>query len=385
MPADHFASRAGQGNSRGRLAIVLAFAVLMLCSSVLAAYSWSHPLRTVASLPYVQSGQLSYSAPGGPSSLYGTAGLTTGQPVYTNQVQTLHVGYSYRFHSNFPVSVVGTEQLVATISNGQGITRTLPLQPVTPFTGTHFQAAGSLSIPALQAVAAAFDQAAANQPQGTYIVGIEPSVKIHGRLGSTALNTAFTAPVQFQFDTVSLTPGEASPSTGINADPSQSAIGGSGTGQQSFAPSESGSVTVPAGRLATAFLGVPVIAARVGSLVIIAASLLVVVLVGRGLLDEATSTEERVRIAARYGSSLVEAESLPSAPRVVTVELSSFEGLMHVARRLECPVLHRSGDGDVYAVVDSGTLYSYRLAARDSDGEALRAVAGMGSLVAGQV
>ena len=42
----------------------------------------------------------------------------------------------------------------------------------------------------------------------------------------------------------------------------------------------------------------------------------------------------------------------------MVVKTSSFEGLLQVARRLECPILHHHPD-DSYAVVDNGTLYHY--------------------------
>ncbi|MGC1184919.1 MAG: DUF5305 family protein [Candidatus Dormiibacterota bacterium] len=97
-----------------------------------------------------------------------------------------------------------------------------------------------------------------------------------------------------------------------------------------------------------------------GFLAILLASLLLLGFAGWPLLREATSDDEPSRIAARYGSSIVEAEAVEAHAGVVVVPLGSFEGLLQVARRLECPILHWADAGDVYAVVDSGTLYRYR-------------------------
>jgi hypothetical protein len=102
---------------------------------------------------------------------------------------------------------------------------------------------------------------------------------------------------------------------------------------------------------------------RVAALAVLALALLSGALAGRRLIAEATSDDEAVRIAVRYGATLVEATGLPDGRSMTVVDIGSFAGLMHVAHRLECPVLHQGGMGDQYAVVDNGTLYRYKIAA----------------------
>lgn len=116
----------------------------------------------------------------------------------------------------------------------------------------------------------------------------------------------------------------------------------------------------------------PVSRARVGSLAVLLAALLVLGLLGWPLLREANSDDERARIATRYRSSIIEANAVQTHAGVVVVQLGSFDGLLHVARRLECPILHWQDVGDVYAVVDNSTLYRYRTAAAPSPGPAHR-------------
>jgi hypothetical protein len=349
MRTEHEAIGANPGARRGgRLDAVIFCAVLAICAVLIAGLAWSRPTTTTSTLTYTQSGRLSYSAPASSSSVYGSAGVTTGEPVYSAAVSTLIVSYSYRFQTAAAHSLSGTEQLVATISNGQGLTRTIPIQPaVSPFTGVRFTATGTLSMAAIQSAAAAFNQAVGGFGSSSYAVAITPSVSVHGHLGPAPLNASLDSPVSFTYSGGDLVPGTSGASSG-------------GGGQTSFAASSTGSVSVPAGQPATLLLGLSVSNARIASLVVLLASLLLGGLAGWPLLREATSEDERARIAARYGSSIIEAEAVAAHAGVVVVELGSFEGMLQVAHRLECPILHWGDAGDVYAVVDSGTLYRYR-------------------------
>lgn len=350
MPTDHHDDRRPPvDRAMGRLEAVVVCAVLAICSSIVAGVAWTHPARAAASLPYTQTGRLSYSAATSPDSVYGAAQLTTGQPVYGALVSAVTVSYAYLFRAAAPMSLSGTEQLVAVISNGQGIARTIPIQSAkTPFTGDRFVASGSLDMAALRSAADAFDQAAGIQSNfGTFQVAISPSVTVRGGLGPAPVAASFSSPVTFSYSSGNLVPGNPS------AD-------GSPQGKADFAPSSTGSVSLPAGKPATLLLGLPVSGARVGSLVALLVSLLVLALVGWPLLRQATSDDERARIAARYPSSIVEAAAVEAHAGVVVVQMDSFDGVLQVARRLECPILHWGDVGDVYAVIDAGTLYRYR-------------------------
>jgi hypothetical protein len=339
-----------RGGHRGKLEVVIACLVLAVCSAIVAGVSWSRPATTTASLAYTQAGRLSYSAPTSPTSIYGSAGLFTGQPIYGSVVSALTVSYAYRFLATAPASLRGSEQLVATISNGQGITRTIPLQSApAPFTGPRFTVSGTLDLAALSSAATAFDQIAGTQANDNqYTVAILPSVIVRGRLGPASLSTSFASPVNFTYSGGNLVPADTSPASGTQGTPG-------------FAPSSVGSVILPSGQAATLFLGLTVSAARVGSLLVLLASLLLTGLEGWPLLREATSDDEVARIAARYGSLLVQAAAVEAHAGVVVVQLGSFDALLQVARRLECPILQWADAGDVYAVVDSGTLYRYRI------------------------
>lgn len=202
-----------------------------------------------------------------------------------------------------------------------------------------------------------FQQTSGGFGPSSYTVAISPSVMVRGRIASLPFRTAFDPPVIF-----SISPSAILPTSATTAATAASPVIGSNTpsrGQSLFDTSSSGSVAIPAGRSAAFFGGMSVLDARIASLITLALLLLVAWRLGWPLINAAISEDETVRIAARQSWSLVETRALPT-DQVVVVELSSFDGLTRVARRLECPVLHhRRGKTDVYAVVDNATLYRY--------------------------
>jgi len=340
------------------LDIVYACGALAIIAGVVAGFAWSRPTveATASVLHYTQSGNLSYSAPVPSSSIYGSAGLQTGQPVYTSVVDKLNVAFSYQFQATAPAALSGSEQLVATIYNGQGISRSFALQPVRRFSGDHFDATAILDLSAFKTAANVFDEVAGQQ--GSYTVNISPNVKVHGSLGPRLLSATFDPQVQFGYSSSALVP-----TSGSSGGASQTGAGQGGAA--SLIPTSPGSLSVPSAQPATILLkSLKVADVRVGALAALALVLLFGALAGWRLLAEATSDDEAVRIATRYGATLVEARALPDSRDMTVVEMQSFAGLMQVARRLECPVLHQGGVGDQYAVVDNGTLYRYRTAAK---------------------
>lgn len=362
MPANH---RSSKTRRFARPDLVLAAGILALCAGVVTGFSWSRSATATATLTYTQSGRLSYSARTSASSVYGRSGLTSGDPIYAAAVRRVAVSYTYDFNADEPTALSGSEQLVATMTNGEGLSRTIPLQSKSLFTGSHFDAAGTLNLEALQTTANAFDSVSGSVGAGTFDVSISPRVALHGRLGSAQVRATFNQPVSFTYTAAS----GASPA---NLIPGVAANQGAGTGQttsdvaaSTLLASTSGSVDVPGGRAATLAFGIGVTRARMVSLAVLAVALLFTLVFGFRLVGSAISDDERVRIATRYGTSLVAVDELPSSPGLVVIELSSFDGLREVATRLECPVLHHvvrdrgRRESDVYAVVDGGALYRY--------------------------
>jgi hypothetical protein len=358
MPRNEQRSRHRRRAAGGRLDAVLLCVVVAICAAVVAGFAWTRPTTLRAALTYTQMGKLSYGGVTSPDSIYGSAGLSTGEPVYLNTLSTLSVTYAYRFEATAPSSLAGTEQLVAKMDNGEGITRTIPLQSLTAFTGRRFVTTANLQLAALEAVATTFSQAAGQfSDDGTYAVTISPAVNVHGRLGTVPLRAHFDPVATFTLGSGVLSPASSASGTAGAASTSST----SQALAQRFSSTASGSVKLPSGRPAILFLGLSVVGGRIVSLTVLLAALLIGMLLAMPLLRDLTSDDERARIGMRFGTSLVEVDAIPESPMLVVVELSSFEGLSQVARRLECPLLRlRSDRGDSYMVVDNGTLYRYR-------------------------
>jgi hypothetical protein len=344
---------------------MLAFGILAVCAVVVAGLAWTQPVRSTLVIPYTQHGQVSYSAPAAASSRYGARGVHSGQTVYANVVPSLTVDYAYDLSTTSPVALVGTEQLMATVSDGLGATRTIALQPqALHFVGSGFMAHGSLDMSQLSSAAGSLAQSAGTSAPANYVVSVSPSVSARGHLGGRPMQVAFDKSLAFSYTPAS----SAGPAT---LAPPGAGQAGTASGGGSSAPatgalitSTTGSLPIPGGASVKLFLGVNVLLARIVSLGVLAAALIVMWLLGRPLLSDASSDDERVRIATRYGSSLVQVEALPSSSRTAVVDLHSFEGLLRVSRRLECPLLECQRDG-VYAVVDNGTLYRYSCRERE--------------------
>lgn len=358
MPRNTHADQPKGLGGAARLDLVVLCALVALGAAVLAGFAWTRPTTTASTLGYHQSGSLSYSATTSPTSIYGTAGVKTGQPVYTQLVPTLGLTYTYRFASSASADVQGTEQLVATLSKGTAFTRTVPLQPPTPFKGGKFTATATLHFATFQAMVSAFNKFTTDNAN-TYLLTIAPHVTVKGQLGTVPVKTGFNPSTTFRLNETTLTP----PSTTHGNTPGSSATttsAGNRVGQPITA-SASGSVKLPSAREATLFAGLSVFDARLISLAVLALALAFGALVAWPMVQEARSDDERVRIATKLSSSLVEVASLPRSPTAL-VELRSFDGLEQVSRQLECPLLHlRSEAGDEYAVVDNGTVYVYRI------------------------
>ena len=344
--------------SRDRLDAMLACAALAICAVVVGTLAWTRATTATSAIGYAQSGTLSYGASVSPTSVYGSSRLISGQPVYTSAVTHLHLTYDYHFQANAPSTLSGSEQLIATIDNGQGLTRRIVLQPASSFTGPGFITGADLNLADIANVAQQFDRGASANPNNSssYNVAVTPAVHIHVKLGGVSVNEAFDAAATFVFNGAALIPTSAT----TNGSGSATASGSSATA--SLHHSSTGSVKVPRGRTATMLFGLPVADARLAALIVFIGALVGGLRFGLPLLRDITSGEEQVRIAARYGSTLVTTDFVSPPEHAAVVELTSFDGLMQVARRLECPVLHQTGDLERYAVVDNGTIYQYTTA-----------------------
>ena len=192
--------------SWARLDVLVLFAIVAACSTALAAFSWSRGTTAAAAIEYRQTAGLSYAAPSGAPTIYGRTGLVTGDPVYLKAVSALRVTYAYSIAaSGAPEGFTGAEQLVATVSNGLGLARDVPLEPVQHFAGSAFRTTATLDLATLEAVAATFDSFLGT-PGASYTVSFSPNVVVRGRLGAAPLKAVFDEPTKFTMTSSELVP-----------------------------------------------------------------------------------------------------------------------------------------------------------------------------------
>jgi len=366
MPHENVTAEPHRRSRGAQLDVVLFCALIAVCAAVVGGLAWTRPSGTVGVTKYVQSGTMSYTGSTSPASIYGSAGLSTGEPIYTSALTKVTIRYAYRMDSAAPMDVSGTEKLLATMSNGQGISRTVTIQPSTSFRGDGFVATGVLSLRTLEAIANTFAQTSGST--ASYPVTISPVVRITGRLDTLPLLATFHPSVPFTFDSNVLTPSGTSASTSGSAGTNAGGAASAST-LRPFKTTLVGSIRSTGVVPSRLFLGLSVAQARIVSLALLVAALFFGALIGLPLLYDATSDDERMRISTRFGQSLVEVQAIPGSSALVIVEVSSFGGLNQVARRLECPILHHSKEGleDTYMVMDNGTLYRYRVLSAPSN------------------
>lgn len=338
-----------------RLSLLVLCALVTVGAVALAFVAWNRPTTDGATLTYQQVGKLSYHVPTGTTSVYGSTGLVTGEPVYLTVVATLPLTYAYRLRASARTALHGKEQLVAKVSNGHGVVRTVPLQPVTPFQGNTFTTTATLPMPALEAIVGSFDKVGGAGPSvGTYTVSIVPNVAVAGQLGPAPLHTTFDEATTFALSSTALTPGAPS------ATPVQGTTGKTLPIGHPITSSASGSIRGPSSPPTVLVAGITVAEARLASLALVGLGLCAVALLAAPVLTKRASGRDRLPIAARFASPPVDVEAFPPSAGITVVELSSLDGLLRVARQLECPVLRRHiGARAEYAVVDNGTMYRY--------------------------
>lgn len=339
----------------GGFILVAALTVAVIVGALGTAFAWTRATRATLVVHYTQSAQLTYTAQPGQASVYGSRGLKTGQPIYLSTLSDVTMTYTYVLRSSSVAVINGTEQLVASINNGEGVTRSIQLQPPTAFRGTGFSAPVTLPVSQLADIAHTFEKGGVTT--GLYSVTIRPAVKVKGNLVGKHFTARFDEPVHFVFGNGMLAP---TTSAGVPA-PGSKITASIPSSSPDFNPSVTGKVLVPNGKTAL-LAGLPVKILRVAAPVLLVLAAAAAVLTFRRLKQMLLSLDEGGRIALRHGSSIVEVDALPADTRLVVVGLGSFDGVARIARQLECPILHlRNGMGGDYVVIDNGTIYRYRV------------------------
>ena len=224
---------------------LLAIPFLMLA---LLAFTRSPTKLHPYTVPYKQSGRLSYSAeaPSGPTYPGGQA--VTGDPLFAHVLNAVDFSFAYRLHAAGRRSLSGSASLEATVVSSDGWHTTLQLAPPTRFHGSRALVTGTLDLTSLLALMHSVETA--TKANGTYTLTLLPRVSASGRVDAVPVHTTFAPKIQF-----SLTPIEAQPAVAGGGSPATTSPSGANTALSMFSSSAPGSAAGTRSQSASLSLG----------------------------------------------------------------------------------------------------------------------------------
>lgn len=303
---------------------------------------------------FQQRGTFAYSAsaPNG-ATVYGSRTVHTGDPVYLRLADRVRVTFRYALQTAAPVQTSGTADLVATIADVNGWSRTLTLSRPSAFDGSTDTVTGILDLRALSTLTARLE-AATGIARDDYTVTVMPRIALEGTLAGRSVDETFAPQLSFLLDPMELQlvrTGAPAPGQ-TQTDPLAPVRGGSLT------ISTEGPRTLP---LLGAHLRLEPLRAAAVALELCALVGLLLIAIGR---FRAARRGEAALIHARYGRWLVPVRDsdLPVLSKVIDV--GSFDALVTIARHYGHLILHEQAAGaDTYFVDEGGVTYRYRIGA----------------------
>jgi signal peptidase I len=347
-PAAGIAPRHSAEPMLGVLAIGLV-ALLPFVALALLAFTRPATALTPTSIPYRQSGRLTYSANATPGPAYPGDRVVTGEPLFTHVLRAVELRFDYRFRTAAQHALAGTAWLDATVTSSSGWQTTIPLAPARAFHGDHVSVRAALQLTSLLALVRRVESTTA--VGGSYTLTLVPHVRAAGSVDSMPLGTTFAPQIHFSMNPLELQP--ALPSTASGA--------GATTTASPFAPSSAGSLS---GRreqpqfLSLKLIRLPVATARVLALAAIA---LIVGAIAAALAFARTRRrDETAAIRARYGRMIVSVERVWQPPGVAVIDVSDMDALARIAEHYERSILYEAGaGGDAFWVTDESGQFRY--------------------------
>ena len=327
--------------------VLVASLAAALLFGVMAALSWTRPLSRGVSIEggYAHTGSFEYDTVVPRSAVYPDGRIETGQAVFGEVADRIHVGFEYRFSSTDRVSIRGGIALDAVVSDGEGWTRSLVLATAQPFEGATARIAGTLNLRRLDAAVIRMRELT-KTGEATFHVAITPRVQVAGYAGSTVIDAVFEPELPFTWDGLALRLDAA----GADESPLTPKLEGTTTGTTETAIGF-GSISLTTGE-ARAFAAVGLVV----SLLLVAASGLVLARRrARGPADV---------LHARHGERIVDAEVVIPDGRWVS-DVRDAASLGQIAEHYDRVILRTVDGGDDVYLVDDGVAI-YRLRAAES-------------------
>ncbi|HLH13315.1 MAG TPA: signal peptidase I, partial [Solirubrobacteraceae bacterium] len=335
------------------LAAMLAAAGLaLLALLVLALLAFTRPASAHhgGSVPYKQTGSISYSAVSRPGPTYPGDRAVTGEPLFTRVLNTVDFGFSYTFAASARHEISGVAQLSATMTSENGWRSTFPLSSTAHFHGDRVTVSAAVELSSLLAVMhrVQLDTGV----NSSYTLTLTPHVSAHGELDGRPLQAHFTPHVPFSINELEVRP--------LNGEGRQFATGKELSSQ--FAPQSSGAVAVQRDEplfISFAIFCVSVATARalaLGGMAAVICMLIAVLSLARRTRDG----DEAQTIRARHGHLIVPVARVRQPAGVPVIDVADIDALARVAEHYERSILHeRAGGLDAYWVADESGHFRY--------------------------
>ncbi len=362
-PAMPRASRPASGFGVPVLGVLGAGLVLALPFIALALIAFTHSptTRHRYSIPYRQSGRVSYTAQASPGPTYPSGRAVTGEPLFAHVLKTVDFSFGYGFHAAGRRSLRGSASLDALVVSTNGWHTTLALAPPTRFHGDRALVAGTLDLTSLLALIHSVETA--TKASGSYTLTLLPRVLASGRVNGVPVHTAFAPKVAF-----SLTPVEAQPALSGGAALTASSATGEHAALSLFAPSAAGSAAGTRPQPASLSLGVAQLSVAGARTLSRDALALVVCAVLAALawlrlalaLGAPRPRDESASIRARYGRRIVPVARVWQLPGVPVIDVEDMEALAQIAEHYDRSILHEiAEDGEAFWVTDESGQFRY--------------------------
>ncbi len=361
--------RAGEGAATPMFAVVAIGALLAIPFLVLAllAFTRSPTKLYPYTVPYQQSGRLSYSAqaPAGPTYPGGQA--VTGDPLFAHVLNAVDFSFAYRLHAAGRRSLRGSASLEATVVSTDGWHTALALAPPARFHGSRALVTGTLDLTSLLALVHSVETA--TKATGSYTLTLVPHVSVAGRVNGLPVHTTFAPKIQFE-----LSPIEAQPVLAAGG----VATAGEHSTESLFVPSVSGSATGTRSEPASLSLGVARVSvasvrriALYGIAFVVLAVLAALVCLRLALAPgRSQARDESASIRARYGRMIVPVARVWQLPGVPVIDVEDMEALAQIAEHYDRSILHESAeDGEAFWVTDESGQFRYAIGAWATAGE----------------
>ena len=311
-------------------------------------------------VPFVHSGEFSYSAPAPRGPVYAGATVTPGDPVFFRLIDRLDVGFDYALDMQAEDDAIVTGGLDALVASGNGWQHRIHVVPARS-SGSRLRLHGTLDLSALRATVARVERMT-GMAAGPYTLTLIPTVGVVGTIAGQDVETGFSPELRFAMDEVQLTllrTGDGGEEQGL-----------SDVLKHTMKETVSVSGLVP-DPLTVGGFGLPLATAqRVSAVALTIVSIvLVAVLV---VMFRRRPRDEAARIQARYGALIVPVADGPERG-YETVDVIDIETLVRLARQFEQPVMHQltlSGD-HVYSLYYDGMVYRFSVGGLAPVGEVI--------------